>query len=117
MESKFFAINEQEISEELILDLVNNKINFRVFNITDITATVDFLEKTIESQKFSVRVYTENRSAVLAGGLIPTGFTQLAALGAGIGFALHNLATYNPDFEIGKSIGHDRITVTYKKSS
>ena len=56
------------------------------------------------------RIYTRNRAAT-ATALAWTG-PGLAALA---GIAAHNLATYNPDYEIGRAVVDQKIYVTYKK--
>ena len=62
------------------------------------------------------RIYSGYRRAVLAGALIPTGVTQLAALAAGLGILAHNLVTINPDYEICKEVLGDGIEVTYRRT-
>ena len=55
------------------------------------------------------------RSAAIAGIAIPTGITQLGGLAVAAGTAIHNLATFNPDYEIGKNYVKSTVTVTYKR--
>jgi len=40
---------------------------------------------------------------------------RVVGLLSGIGISLHNVATFNPDYEIGKNKINGSITVTYKK--
>lgn len=40
---------------------------------------------------------------------------RLMSIYTAIGISIHNLLTYNPDFEIGKDFINSRINVTYKK--
>lgn len=75
----------------------------------------NWLETEIESQGLKCRIYTSKRSALMASSLIPTGVTQVAGIVAAIGIAAHNIATYNPDYEIVKdTIGSD-ISVYFRK--
>lgn len=57
-------------------------------------------------------MYTEYRSASMA-----TIFSPAAILGVGaaIGIAAHNLATYDPDYEIGKNKVAGTVTVKHMK--
>lgn len=56
------------------------------------------------------RVYSENRAAV-AGAAVFTG-VGLAGIAA---IAAHNLATYDPDYEIGKNKLSNTVSVSCKK--
>lgn len=42
---------------------------------------------------------------------------DIFGVGAAIGIAAHNLATYDPDYEIGKNKVADTVTVKYMKWS
>lgn len=103
---------------EQIKQLVHNKKSFQIYDCKSFTIMDSIsgrIEKIIESDNLSCRVYTENRSVALAGALIPTGVTQIFALGSAISIGIHNLVTYNPDYEIGHDVLHSNINVTYKK--
>jgi len=78
---------------------------------TTMGEAVESLEKMIESYGMKCRVYTKGRSATLAAELaIPlVGWAAAAAMG------IHNLATWNPDYEIAKNMLTGTLTVTYKK--
>ena len=69
------------------------------------------IESTIEDQKMTCRIYSRNRAAVVtASAFVPfLGWANLAAI------ATHNLATYDPDYEIGKDLIDKRLYVTYKR--
>ena len=41
--------------------------------------------------------------------------TSVVAAATAVGTAVHNLATYDPDYEIGKNPIKSKITVTFKK--
>ena len=101
------------ITPELLKDLIQYKCNFSI-QTKDISMAVALVEGIIEECGYKCRVYTENRSSALAAAAIP-GLGLLAGAAAAIGIAAHNLATYDPDFEIGKNFFDDKVNVTYKK--
>ena len=59
-----------------------------------------------QQKKLTCRVYTEYRSTAVAALL---GAVSAAAIG------VHNLATWNPDYEIGKNYVKRTLSVRYKK--
>lgn len=87
--------------------------------------TLTWLEKAIESQGMSVRIYLRARKlsmgsfAGFAGAGVVGAPVALGALAigvvAGVGIAAHNLATLNPDYEIGKHPLGSTLYVDYKK--
>ncbi|MBF4103001.1 hypothetical protein INT80_12615 [Gallibacterium anatis] len=44
-----------------------------------------------------------------------SGIGGLFGIASAVGIAAHNLATYNPDFEIGKNLVDKKINIVYKK--
>ena len=87
--------------------------------------TLTWLEKTIENQGVTVRIYMKARRlsmgsfAGLAGvGVIgaPVALGAIAVgMVAGVGIAAHNLATLNPDYEIGKHPLGTTLYVDFQK--
>jgi hypothetical protein len=76
---------------------------------------VESLEKTIESRGLSCRVYTKGRAASIAAAAIPTPVTVLGGWASAIAIGVHNVATWNPDYEIAKNLAMGTLTVDYKK--
>lgn len=70
----------------------------------------NFVENEIERQGMTCRVYTRNR-AYAAGAMAWTGGGLLSLAG----IAIHNIATFNPDYEVGRAITENCLYVTYKK--
>lgn len=103
-----------ELNEVTLSELISNRKSFKVVAVKDISFTVNKLEGAIEKKGLRCRVYTEYRSAAMAGMAIPTGITQVAGLLSAIGMAAHNLATLNPNYEIAKNQINDTVTVIYK---
>lgn len=104
-----------ELTPEKLTELIIEGKSFKVRNIKNMTMVIQQVEQAIEKLGLKCRVYTEYRSSAMAGALIPTGFTQAIGLVSAVGIGLHNLVTYNPDYEIGKNKIDGSITVTNKK--
>ncbi|QZP30507.1 hypothetical protein [Pseudomonas sp. DR48] len=87
--------------------------------------TLTWLEQSIEKQGMSVRIYMRARKismgsfAGFAGASIIGAPVALGAVAiglvAGVGIAAHNLATLNPDYEVGKHPLGSTLYVDYKK--
>jgi imidazoleglycerol phosphate synthase glutamine amidotransferase subunit HisH len=77
----------------------------------ELLEAVKFVEKEIERHGLKCRVYTRNRSIAAAGALVAggVGVASFAAI------AVHNLVTFNPDYEIGKDLIDNRLYVTYQE--
>ncbi|KGQ23251.1 hypothetical protein JP33_00965 [Gallibacterium anatis CCM5995] len=101
------------MSNKLIERLIKLKINFSI-KTDNLSEEATRVEKIIEDNNFSCRVYTENRSA-LVGASALSGIGGLFGIASAVGIAAHNLATYNPDFEIGKNLVDKKINIVYKK--
>lgn len=69
------------------------------------------VERIVEGQGMSCRIYSRNRAAVVAASTFVTVivWANLAAVAA------HNRATWNPDYEIGKDLVDNKLYETYKK--
>lgn len=94
--------------------LVRDHKSFTI-STPNLNRIAEMLEKIIERINLRCRIYTENRAAAIGATLIPTGVTQAVGIASAVGIAAHNLATFNPDYEIGKNIMSNQINVTYKK--
>ena len=103
----------KSISDNDIKTMLCNGSSFVLEGIdrTNMGEAVKTVEKMIESMGKSCRVYTKGRAAALAGELaVPlVGWAAAAAMG------IHNLATWNPDYELAKNLITGTLTVTYKK--
>ncbi|MGE1444486.1 hypothetical protein ACMFDO_26770 (plasmid) [Escherichia coli] len=103
------------LTKQKLHDLIFYRKSFDITNVNDISETVKIVEYVIEHQqkKLTCRVYTEYRSTAVAGSL----WSPTALLGAvsAAAIGVHNLATWNPDYEIGKNYVKRTISVRYKK--
>lgn len=105
-------VNASELSNELLDLLLKRTASFIVRAVNDQGLMVQRLEQRIEERGLTCRVYTENRAASLGvGALVPgIGWAAAAAM------AVHNIATWSPDYEIGKNKIGNRVTVACKKA-
>ncbi|MXF07426.1 hypothetical protein [Escherichia coli] len=94
--------------------LIYGRKSFVIKNVSDVSETVKRVEHEIEKWKLSCRVYTECRSAVLAGSLWSP--TVILGVVSAVVMGVHNLSTWNPDYEIGKNYIKRRLSVKYKKA-
>ena len=104
-----------ELDANKLRNLISLKKSFQVVAVKDISFLVNKIEGAIEKLGLRCRVYTEYRTAGIAGIAIPTGITQITGLATALGVGIHNLATINPDYEIAKNKFNDTVTVIYKK--
>lgn len=110
------VLTNKEVEE--IEELISNRKSFLIFNIRSshlFDSLISKIEKSIENKNMKCRVYKENRSVAMAAVVIPTGITQVLGFASAIGIGLHNLATYNPDYEIAKSLDATQLSIVYKK--
>ncbi|EIC30306.1 hypothetical protein [Methylomicrobium album] len=107
----------KSISDEKIGTLIDERKSFVLEDIARLNfgEAVNTLEKTIESKGLTCRVYTKGRSATVAAAAIPISPTVIGGWASAIGIGIHNLATWNPDYEIAKNIATGTLTVTFKK--
>lgn len=95
--------------------LISNRKSFSIIEAKDTSSIADIVEKKIEAQNLKCRVRVSHRAAVLATALIPTGVTQATAVATAVGIVAHNIATWNPDYEIIKCLYDNKVEVEYKK--
>lgn len=94
----------KSVSDQKIGALLDERKSFVLEDIgrLNLSEAVESIEKAIESKGLKCRVYTKGRS-LIAGGA------------SAVGIGIHNLATWNPDYEIAKNLATGSLTVTYKK--
>lgn len=103
-----------ELNTETLDSLIASKESFQVVSIQNMTSVVEKIEGRIEKCGLTCRVYTEYRSAAMAGSFLG-GITAVAGMASAATIAVHNLATWNPDYELGKNQVKETISVVYKK--
>lgn len=107
----------KSITDEKIDNLIGTHESFVLENVDRLNMgeAIATLENKIKAHNLSCRVYTKGRAASILGIAIPTPVTVLGGWASAIGIVAHNLATYNPDYEIAKNLLTKTLTVTYKK--
>ena len=113
MTTELLKIPATEINSGRIDDLISSKSSFQIVGVNDIGDIVKLLEGRIEAKGLKCRVYTEYRAAGLAAEALAGGVGVVVAAG----IAVHNVVTWNPDYEIGKNKLNSSVSVTYKKDS
>lgn len=114
-EIDILKFTSDELTMDKLCELITKKRSFQVVAVKDISHVVNKIEGQIEKQDLRCRVYTEYRTAAIAGVAVPTGITQLTGMVTAIGVGIHNLATLNPDYEIAKNKFNGTVTAFYKK--
>lgn len=104
-----------DINTQRLEMLIAQKRNMELYGIDNMDIAVSRIEQIIEKQGFSCRIKTANRAAGIAVAAIPNPITAVIGIGTAIGIAAHNIATFNPDFEIIKNYVNNKITLHYKK--
>ncbi|MFV3089366.1 hypothetical protein ACNJYG_02530 [Pseudomonas sp. GW6] len=95
--------------------LISRKESFEVVGLSGkLIEAVRLVESKIEVTGLTCRVYTVGRVG-LAAGSFAGGVTGAFGLLSATSIAVHNLLTFNPDYEIEKYPVHNRIVVRYKK--
>jgi len=99
-------------------DLNNGKVqsaltsheDFVIKDIPDLGKAVNKLEKLIEGNNMSCRIYTAGRSASILAGVV----SPITGIASAVGIAAHRLATINPDYEIAKHPLDGKLNLVYK---
>lgn len=107
----------KEIKDAKIAELIEDKKSFVLEDVDRLSIgnAVETIEKLIESKGFSCRVYTAGRASTMVGAIIPTPVTVIAGWASALAIGAHNIATWNPDYEIAKNIATGTLTIEYKK--
>lgn len=104
------------VPDEKVRQLIERRQSFVLedIDLLNMPEAIERVEKLIESAGLSCRVYTKGRSATMAMALIPS-VTGVVGLAAAAGIGVHNLFTFNPDYEIAKNLVTGTLTVDWKK--
>lgn len=113
----FSVYSIKTVSDEKITSLIDNKSSFVLEDIDRLNMgeAVRTVERLIESKGLSCRVYTKGRAATVGAAAIPISPTVIGGWASAIGIGIHNIATWNPDYEIAKNLATGTLTVKYKK--
>ncbi len=108
-------IGYEEINSVKTKELIDGRKSFKIVGLSGrMSSAVSQIEQLIESKNLSCRVLTNGRIAA-AGGSFFGGITGVLGVVSAIGIAAHNIATYDPDYEIIKHPVDNKLSITYKK--
>jgi len=115
VEINVFEIDD--VTNDQLLELIKAHESFEIkgINRLDFFRAVEKVESLIEGEGLSCRVYTTYRSTSMLAAAMSNPVTAIAGLASVVGIAAHNVATWNPDYELGKNLTLGRLEVTYKK--
>jgi len=109
------TVSYEDLESSKTKDMIKEHESFEITGLSGrMGSAVSKIENTIEDQNLSCRIYTYGRVAS-AGATLVGGVTVSAGLVSAVGMAAHNLATYNPDYEIAKHLVDNKLSVKYKK--
>lgn len=110
------TLNFKDLSTEKLGTLIAKKASFKVIGLSGkVSEAASLVEDAIEKRGMRCRVYTAGR-VTAAGASFFGGVTGAVGVISALGMAAHNIATYNPDYEIAKHLVDNQLTVTFKKS-
>jgi hypothetical protein len=108
-------IQYEDLSTSTLTQLINRKETFEVVGLGGrLLSAVKTVENKIEASGMTCRVFTAGRIGAVAGSFFG-GITGAVGILSAASIALHNIATFNPDYEIEKNPIDNRIVVKFKK--
>lgn len=115
MDIGVYSINK--VSDSQIDELLDQHKSFVLQDVarTNMSEAVESIEKKIEFRGLKCRVYTKGRAASIAAAWIPFPITAIGGLASAIAIGAHNIATWDPDYEIAKNLAMGTLTINYKK--
>lgn len=121
MATEIQKFSTDELTSEIIDDLVSKKASFQVVAAKKWGKTIELIEERIEKAGLRCRVYTEYSSTAATAGvplvLFGTPIVAIPALVTAAAVGVHRLATFNPDYEIAKNRIARTITVRCEKGN
>lgn len=106
------------VSDEQVNSLVESRESFVLegISMTKMSEVIEKLEKIMADHGLKSRVFTKGRLGLAAATFV-TPVSALAGWATGVGIAAHNIATYDPDYEIAKNKITGTLTITCKRMS
>lgn len=109
------TIQFEDLATPTLTQLISRKESFEVVGLGGrLTKAVSLVENKIESNAMTCRAYTVGRIGAAAGSFFG-GITGAIGVVSAAGIAIHNILTFNPDYEIEKYPIDNRLIVKYKK--
>jgi len=109
-------LTQHEATFRKLTELVKDRKSFKITQIGK-----DFFEYTgciceiIENAGYTCRLYTAHRWLCMALALISTPLARGIGIFTALSIAAHNIATYDPDYEIRRHPLDSVITVSYQR--
>ena len=113
MDINVYSVNE--LTDEKLNDLIRTKSSFVLTDVTHMKHTVKKVEELIEMKDMKCRVYTKGRVATVAAAAIPVSPAVIGGWLSAAAIGVHNLATYDPDYELAKNPIKSELEVNYKR--
>ena len=105
----------EDIKTNKLIALIESRLPFEVIGLGDVMSeAVSIIEKAIEEAGMSCRIYTKGRIAA-AGASVVGGVTGVLVVASAVAIAAHNLATWDPDYEIAKHVVDNKVSVSFMK--
>ena len=105
-----------EATPKKITELVKEHKSFKITQVgKDMIEFSQKVENVIDSAGYKCRLYTGNRFTSVMVGLIPNPVTWGIGIFSAVGIALHNIATYDPDYAISRHLWDDTVKVSYQR--
>ena len=101
-------------NDEELIALIQRKESFTITRVKNFSQAVKKIERLIEAQNLSCRIYTAGRSTTMAATLA-SGPAVIFGLVSAAAISAHNLGTRNPDYEIAKYPLAKKLVINYKK--
>ncbi|WP_448482059.1 hypothetical protein [Pseudoxanthomonas mexicana] len=107
----------KDLANSQVEELLREKKSFVLEGIdrTNFSEAVETVEKLVEALGMKCRVYTKGRKALMVGAVTPNPVTFVAGVASAVAIGAHNVATWSPDYEIGKNLAMGTLTIEYQK--
>jgi hypothetical protein len=107
----------KELSNSQVEGMLRDKKSFVLEDVdrVNFSEAIETMENLMEGLGLKCRVYTKGRKALIVGAATPTPVTFLAGVASAVAIGAHNVATWDPDYEVGKNLAMGTLTIEYKK--
>ena len=96
-------------------ELIRKRASFEILGLNGkMIDAVSLLEAEIEKQGLTCRIYTSGRIASIGASFLG-GVTGVVGIASAAVIAAHNIATFNPDYEVSKHLVDNKLVVSYEK--
>jgi len=105
----------RELADDKLMKLLREHESFVIEKVPrkHFGEVIKTLERHIESLDMKCRVFSKGRKSLMAGSFF--GPTAVWGVASSAFIGIHNVATWDPDYEIAKNRVTGTLTITYKK--